>query len=465
MLEARPDGPPIPGQLDVFECISIAETGSDGRPAADQCPAGMRPVPSPSLAREDAPQDDANNVARRSSEPAVLAAAEAASSEPTGFDDPEDYRALFWQALRMAHRITKNKRQAYCRRVVKGDLVTVEMRPRDRSGDRASFGGLFHCGRNGCPVCGPKIAAERAADIALAISAWYGQGGRVAFSTWTMPHGRGDRLTDLLDGLSRAYAAARSTKTPRKLLARHSAGEIVKVETTVGPENGWHPHRHGLTFLNPGTTDEQAHELDRARFGAFSGSLERQGFGQASTKGHDFRILSLDQAHEEIARYVAKSAGHELAAAGTKRARGENRSPLELLLDLGRIGLEQDRRLWLEHEAAMHGRRVLRWSPGLRRRLLPDMQELSDQEAADSSDGAGRVIAAISPDTWRRVWRAGHLPTVLLSLAERHVDDRDRVRALADYLAQHGLGRLESVSLPQPDSESDTSSLSARGKV
>jgi hypothetical protein len=378
----------------------------------------------------------------------VLPARRGGSSSPTGFGGPEDYRRLFWQALKVAHRVTKNKRQAYCRRVIKGDVVTIDMRPQ-RTGDRASFGGLFHCGRNGCPVCGPKIAAERAADIALAITEHYAQGGRVAFSTWTMPHSRAQRLSDLLDGLSAAHAAARRNKTPKKLLAAHSAGEIVKLETTVGPA-GWHPHRHSLTFLAPGTTDEQAAALDRARFDAFCASLDRQGLGTASHKGHDFRILTLDQAHEQIAGYVAKSAGHELASAGTKRAAGENRTPLELLIDLGRDGLDSDRRLWLEYEQAMHGKRVLRWSPGLRQRLLGNqLPELSDQDAADSTDGAGRTIAAIGVDTWRRVWRFKHPPTVLLTAAEAYDDDEDRTDAVARYLARHDLGHLEAgVSHP-----------------
>src|SRR5579875_3763313 len=96
-------------------------------------------------------------------------------SEPTGFVRPEDLRRQFWLALKTAHRVTENPRQAFCRRVprkvwredgsVETSLIVVEMRA-DRQRDRASFSGLFHCGYWTCPLCGPKIAAERAADIA-----------------------------------------------------------------------------------------------------------------------------------------------------------------------------------------------------------------------------------------------------------------------------------------------------------
>ena len=379
-----------------------------------------------------------------------MTAAVAVRSEPTGFGGPEDYRRLFWRALRVVHLVTENKRQAFCRRVVRGELVTVEKRAVARGSDRASFGGLYHCGLNGCPLCGPKIAAERAVDIALAISSHYHAEGRVAFANWTMRHDRSQALAELLGGLGRAYRAAGYNKTPRRLLEAHSVGQIRKLETTHGAK-GWHPHSHELIFLTSATTDDQAHELSESRFSAWSASLERQGFGKANLKGHEFRILDLDQAQEKIAEYVAKSAGHELAAAGTKRGRGQNRTPLEILVDLGELGQEADRRLWLEHERAMKGKRVLRWSPGLRRRLLSQqLPELSDQEAADSTDGLARIIAAVGVDTWRRVWRSPGGPTVLLSAVELYDDDDDARDSLARYLARHGLGQLEAVTSKPP---------------
>src|SRR5579875_1466462 len=49
------------------------------------------------------------------------------------------------------------------------------------------------------------------------------------------------------------------------------------------------------------------------------------------------------------------------------------RTPLELLIDLGALGFEEDRRLWLESETALRGKRMLRWSPGLRERLLGEL--------------------------------------------------------------------------------------------
>jgi len=266
-------------------------------------------------------------------------------------------------------------------------------------------------------------------------------------ATWTMRHDATRRLSELLEGLRVASNAVHQNKTPRRLLAAHSIGQVRKLEVTVGLRHGWHPHHHELIFLAPGTTDAQAQAVDDSRLAAWSRSLERQGFGSADRKGHEFRILDLDQAQEKVAEYVAKSAGHELAAAGTKRARGQSRTPLELLIDLGRFGEDSDRRLWLEHEQAMHGKRVLRWSPGLRAQLLGELPELTDQEAADSTDGVGRVIATIGVETWRRVWRSKHPPSVLLAAAELYDTDEDRTDAVARYLARHDLGQLQN---PEP---------------
>ena len=375
---------------------------------------------------------------------------------PTGFDVRSDFRQCFWAALAVAWDVTTNPRQAWCCRVpartwrddgtAETCLIAIEKRPH-RDGERANFSGLFRCGINGCPMCGPKIAAERAADIAAAITSWYAQGGRVAFSTWTLEHHRGDRLAHLVDLLALGLQAARGQrgKGQKKLRDRLRAltiGEIQKLESTVGPANGWHPHRHGLTFLKPGVTDDQAAELDAARFDAYRAELARHGVDANEEKGHDFTVLDLGQAHEKIGQYVAKAAGHELAAAGTKRARGENRTPLELLLDLGHYGHVSDLALWQEHEQAMKGRRVLRWSPGLRQRLIGDLPEKTDQEAAESNDGQGRLIGVISEPTWRKVCRTRGGPARLLRWAESYDDDEATRDLLGRKLAEHGLGQL-----------------------
>lgn len=344
---------------------------------------------------------------------------------------------------------------ALCRRSPRDGHVELKRRT-ERDGHRAHFAQLVYCGKTVCPLCGAKIAAERAADIALGLSSHYAAGGRVLFATYTLPHTRAQGLSELLSGLSRGWAAIRQNKTPRRLLRAHTVGWIKRLEVTVG-ENGWHPHLHVFRFLKPGVSDAQAAELAAAEYDTWARSMQRRGLGIPSREhGLVWKVLELDQAHEEVARYAAKSAGLELASAGTKIGRTTgSRSPLQVLHDFGEHGELRDRELWFEYVEAMHGRHHLQWSDGLRVQLLAGVPELSDEEAAAADDRLGKLLGVLDRDTWRRIgeWEPG--PAQVLEWAEL-VDDVDQAAELVDReLRRHGLGRLDchvdSDSHCQPD--------------
>lgn len=378
-----------------------------------------------------------------------MTASEAVAERPRSYlaktGGPGELRKLAWEAQRAMWRTAKDKRHAYCRRVPLADFVGIV-----KHGDRASYSWLQTCGSMVCPLCGPRIAVQRAADISLAIAAHYLAGGRVAFVTYTLPHKRGQRLSDLLRCLARAYRAAGYNKGPKRLLRLYSAGQIRRLEVTVGP-NGWHPHLHELLFLEAGVSDDQAHDLAEARYRALTGSLERQGLGKSSRRGYSFEMLGIDAAQERVAEYAAKSASHELASAGTKWGRGENRTPNQLLDGIARhqASEAQDVGLWREYEAAMKGKRVIVWSAGLRDRLLGDeLPELDDRAAADAPDGPSRLIAAIGPDTWKRISRSRIGPAAVLQWAEVYDDDHQAADLIARQLARHELGQLEAGSSP-----------------
>jgi hypothetical protein len=320
----------------------------------------------------------------------------------------------------------------------------VELKRRvEGDGPRAHFAELVYCGKPICPLCGPKIAAERAADIALALSAHYQAGGRVMFASYTLRHARAQSLVGLLRGVSRGWSAIRQNKTPRRLLKAYTAGWIKRLEVTVGA-HGWHPHLHVFRFLRPGVTEEQAAELAEAEYHAWARSMHRQGLGTPSRKhGLVWKVLDLDQAHEKVAEYAAKAAGLELASAGTKVGRAaDSRSPLQVLHDFGELGEARDLALWFEYVEAMHGRHHIEWSQGLRTRLLGDVPELSDEEAAAADDHMGRLLGVLNRDTWRRIldWAPG--PARVLEWAEQ-LEDHDQAAELVDHeLRRHGLGRL-----------------------
>lgn len=373
---------------------------------------------------------------------AVEAVPEGPRSQPTGFDGPGGLRRAQWEAQRAVWWVSQDKRQGWCRRVPRGEFVLIEKRA-----NVASFGQLFHCGKNSCPLCGPKIAVERAADIGLALAAHHLDGGTVGFPTFTMRHTRAQRLTDLLAGLLKASRAVTDDKTVKAMRFEWLRGRIVRTEVTVGP-NGWHPHRHEFVFYLPGVTEGEARQLAEAEWRAWSGSLIRQGLGKPSRqKGYAWELLTLGKAHEKVADYLAKSAAHELASASTKWGKGENRTPNQLLRSIAQHGQAEDVALWREYEQAFRGKRVLRWSPGLRDALLADVEELTDQQAADSTDGLGRLIAAVNRATWSKVTKSAPGPAALLEWAEVFTDDTEAAALIAARLAEHDMGELEAGSM------------------
>jgi hypothetical protein len=355
---------------------------------------------------------------------------------------PGSARRALWSCLRLLWVIAPRDRAphkplAQCRRYGRGQLVGLKRRH-----DRAHFSDLVYCGKTICPLCGPKIAAERAADIALALSQHYAAGGRVAFVTLTMPHTRAQRLSELLEGLTSSWAAIRQNKTPRRLLAAHAAGWIKRLEVTHGA-HGWHPHLHLLVFLVPGVDVDQVDELAAAMYGAWSGRLIRRGLGETSPDAFSWKLLDLTAAHEQVAEYAAKAAALELASSGTKMGRRRSsRSPLQVLHDFGADGLAEDRAIWFEYVEAMYRRRAIEWSQGLRDRLIGDIAELTDEQAAAADDSLGRLLGYLDRDTWKRIrsWEGG--PAAILDWAEV-VDDHDQAAELVrQRLADHGLGQL-----------------------
>jgi hypothetical protein len=390
------------------------EASSDGRPAPAHT-AATAPFESPSFGPAQLVDED------RSREHAKKCG-------------PGSDRQQRWAVLSTLWRYSTNKRQAHCRRFATGEVVSIEKRAAT-----ANYSGLQTCASVWtCPCCGPKIAAERAADVALALTAHVADGGTVAMLTLTLPHARAQRLSDLLDGLGGAWAGLRANKTPRRLLVAHTSGWIKRLEVTWGP-NGWHPHLHVLLFLKPGTTDAQLQAIAAAAYTAWSGRLIRAGLGEPSRQhGVDVKRLDLASAHEKVADYVAKSAAFELTSAGSKRARGENRTPMQLLADVTALGLADDLAAWHEYERATKGKQQLRWSDGLRARLIGDVPEISDDQAAESNDGAARLLGHLTAAGWQMIRRAGRAVDVL-EWAEVHDDDDQAREHIARQLAAHQL--------------------------
>lgn len=356
-------------------------------------------------------------------------------------------RCQTWRLLRHLWAFSSIARQRTCAHHHYGE--GVEIRKRD---DRAHFSGLISCGLVWtCPRCSQKIALERAADIAAAITTHYANGGRVTLVTPTIPHARSERLSDGWRLLDDAVKVMRDDLTVKRLRRALRLGTITRREVTDGG-NGWHPHIHRLDFLRAGLTDQEQDDLENAERRAYTAAIAKAGRKLSPEHGITFRRLDLDAAHELIAGYVAKSVGLEMTDPGTKRARARGgRTPMQLLAAAADSGLERDWARWYEYEEAMKGRHSIRWSNGLRAALIPELgDELSDKQAAEAGDGLGRLLLLVPGEVWRRVIRSRPGPAILLQWAEVYDDDDEARDLINRRLAQHKLAAASPAAQPPP---------------
>lgn len=270
-----------------------------------------------------------------------------------------------------------------------------------RSQGRAWLAGVLRCGLvHACPVCGPRIRAERARDVEAALAAHRARGGDVLLLTLTAPHRPGDRLADLLGALRAAHSKLWTTRRVRQHRdALGWVGLIRSWEITTGA-SGWHPHVHALLLVDR-VEDWQAAAFRAVIAETWRSVVVRAGLDAPGEHGCDVRRVTADD-DETLAGYVLKPGGGfgaaaELVHADAKRGRAGRLSIGELLRAVADRN-DDATRLWREYEAATKGLRLVQWSPGLRDRLgladeTPDAAVLDepppwDMDAAEGDDQA-----------------------------------------------------------------------------
>lgn len=323
---------------------------------------------------------------------------DAVSLHKTSFRKANRY-ALQQTAGRLLFDTAAGKRQkhrvVHCMRSIRGEGVSLY-----RSANGARYGGLTTCGSGWtCPVCAAKIAEKRREELTRAVVAWTKQGGSVYLMTGTFPHQWGDDLELLNERLDTIRNRWRNSRTFKAL---PKAGAVTSLEVTHG-ENGWHPHIHLLVFMErPLTVPERD---------ALVGMWAKQSIkaGVESCKLSDLIEHGLDiRGGEDAAAYVTKygreeewGLSSELTRAHTKTAKAGNLKPFGLL-SLATSGDVVAGRLFTEFAEAFHGKRLLNWSPGLKKRFGID--DLEDEALADADDAPDEVqVAWVQPEQWRIV--------------------------------------------------------------
>lgn len=293
----------------------------------------------------------------------------------------------------------------------------------------AYFDGLMRCGRVWvCPVCASKISEARRAELnELLLSAriivshgeaqpasyyprWF-----LTMLTFTIQHKPHESFADVLARLNRAWTRYTSGRWMQQFRARFFiTGTLRALETTHGAE-GWHPHYHLLQFhdsmlrpytsvLNyyPSQAEMIGHAQARWSNAVFSiGGYAHASIGVGLTVGDVQQYPIKSDAERELKRWGMTS---EITKQPSKRAKLENRSLTELLIDAAK-GDDLAAHLWTEAVIGLARQKQLEPSKGLWLMLGRTLK--SEEEAAeDEAEPSDKVLASLTWAQWRKVLHA-----------------------------------------------------------
>lgn len=333
------------------------------------------------------------------------------------------YSHKLWGLQRVLWSITQSKRLAGCHRWRAPGSAVARVDWASEKGAR--FGGLQDSHSVwASPVSAARIGKIRAEEIRTALKTWVGTADRktghdLAFLTLTLRHSKSDSLKSVWDAVSRAWAGVTQTAAWRG--SAKVAGDKAKfglvhfikaVEVTHG-KNGWHVHVHVLLLTQKTLSEQQKQELESRIYSRWSAAAERRGF-KAPTRERGVKLEAAAKAGDmdALASYMAKSQlsginglADELTGSVVKRAKGENRSPFQVLESLGEKKTPSDLAVWYEWERNSHGRRQISWSKGAKRMLGVD--EFSDEEISDGLDEefakTAYTVATIPAGQWSKI--------------------------------------------------------------
>ncbi len=280
---------------------------------------------------------------------------------------------------------------------------------------RARFKNLAVCGSVWlCALCAGRITEGRRIELAKAIEQHHDNGGSVYFSTLTIPHTSADSLQPFQAGFVAAEKLFRDSRFFRALKASGALLGTIRAAEVTHWLNGWHYHAHMLWFLKDEV--EVTRVIRRPGYAAWVRAVRRAGFSRSPSYQHGFYVAPTYGAVDDyIAKYgqLPKKAAwgpeSEMTKGYQKRGRlvggqsAKHRSPFEILGDWGRSQNPRDAALFIEYARAFRGRQQLRWSPGLRKSLLPDVADQSDLSLADASLPYERLLGRIFISDWEKI--------------------------------------------------------------
>lgn len=275
------------------------------------------------------------------------------------------------------------------------------LRRGDSTGARVE--GVITCGLGWtCPVCAAAISEARRQEMSLAVSRHCEAGGGVYLLTLTLPHQDNQPLKELLAQLLDARKKLQNCRKWKETWEQAGRlGSVAGLECTVG-WNGWHPHVHMLVFANrrglhegppseEGDLSSRAIDILKLEWVRILGKIGAITTDQRSdVYKHGLNVRGGEKAAEYIAKYGDDHWGlsREMAATYAKigvrgtQAGFQHFTPFQLLEVADARGeySVQARAMFREFAEAFKGRRMLTWSPGLKKHFA--IAELDDQDIA-----------------------------------------------------------------------------------
>lgn len=357
------------------------------------------------------------------------------------------------------------KRVCWCHRTIVNASADVGVF-RVKNGSNARFSGISTCGSVWhCPVCAAKITEARREELQEAMVSHVTQEGAAYLLTLTFPHEADHPLQELMDRFAKALKTFKESDTYKRILGKDGSasrlGSVRSLEVTVSLENGWHPHTHDLIFCARNGLEEQMFDgglrmdaegnLDSSPIqelkSAWVKQLFRAGLGEQSKLTWMMERGLNVRGGEYAAQYIAKFGRDERWGASSELTRPHSKigaayeeggithfTPFQLLTwAMNGDGWAVHR--FREYADIFQGKRMLSWSPRLKRSLLGTDIEESDEQLAAAPMPEEAWIGGLTDDQFQVLFSRNKTGEFLRYVAECCVNEATAQSDIDDYIA------------------------------
>jgi hypothetical protein len=334
------------------------------------------------------------------------------------FKTAQQVRGERWALKAVSSELLMGTRVSKCYRLrSKGRDIALML---ERTRNKAFVGGLQTCGSVwGCPICAAKISERRRTQLEQAIKRAKDLGLQVMLLTLTIPHGMGDDVGTITDGLIDSWDSIKRNRAGRAIRDQIGlVGTIRAMEVTHG-QNGFHPHLHILLFIKLNIRPTEVQSLYAP---LWQSACVKQGLPRPSD-AHGCKVDDGSKAAAYASKWGLES---EMTKGHTKTAgEGKGMTPWDMLRAVLHDKDEHAARLFKVYYDNFKGRRQLCWSKGLQKMLA--VVDLTDEEIAAQEQEQADVFTVITVEQWRVIYARRWVST-LLDITENNPD------AVAEFL-------------------------------